>query len=182
MLLPTARDGHRCFSLEGERLGVGQDGITCHSGNASQVVLSGSALLLDVPVGVLGGVGATPMEFPARSVTVVALDWLPWGESGGLNLTLMYACCTRTPPMPPSTPWTWTAGGSACARPGYLMAVVALAVDSVRDNVYWADSSRGTVEVASVDGRLRRLIADLLRHVTARQGCARLKLSWLTRL
>ena len=61
------------------------------------------------------------------------------------------------------------------------MAVVALAVDSVRD-VYWADSSRGTVEVASVDGRLRRLIADGLRHVTARQGCARLKLSWLTRL
>ena len=74
------------------------------------MVLAGSELLLDVPVGVLGGVGTTPMEFPARMVTTVALDWLPWGESGGLNVTLMYACCTRTPPTPPSTPWTCTAG------------------------------------------------------------------------
>ena len=48
------------------------------------------------------------------------------------------------------------------------MTVVALAADSVRNNVYWADSSRGTVEVASVAGCLRRLIADGLRHVTAR--------------
>ena len=37
----------------------------------------------------------------------------------------------------------------------------------MRGNVCWADSSRGTVEVASVDGRLRRLVADGLRHVTS---------------
>ncbi|XP_043228938.1 putative vitellogenin receptor [Amphibalanus amphitrite] len=155
----TSPHGHRCFCSEGERLG--HDGFTCHPGNASQVVLAGSDLLLDVPVGVLGGVGATPIEYPARMVTAVTLDWLPVGE--GLNLTLLYA---------DSADGAIHAVDLETRRQrtlvsGHLTTVVALATDPVRGNVYWADSSRGTIELASFDGSHRRLIADGLRHLTA---------------
>ena len=162
LLSPTADAGHRCFCAEGERLG--QDGFTCHPSGASQVVLAGSDLLLDVPVGVLGGVGAAPMEYPAHMVTAVTLDYLPsGGASGRMNLTMLYAD---------------SADGAIHAVDfetrrrrtlisGHLITVVALAADPVRGNLYWADSSRGTVELARSDGLQRRLVVDGLQHVTA---------------